>query len=75
MEQPKVFRVARIYLVILAAVLLACIAARSILPAMLIGLQRKDDYLYILGGEDLPRHRNNGVYRARVRDLLAAARN
>jgi len=38
MEWPKVYRVARIYLAILAAVALACLAMGSILPAMLIGL-------------------------------------
>ena len=38
MEHAKVFFVARIYLVIFAAVIVACIAARSILPAMFIGL-------------------------------------
>lgn len=38
MEQKKVFFVARIYLLILAAVLLTCVMIHSILPAMLIGL-------------------------------------
>jgi fatty acid desaturase len=38
MEQSKVFRAARIYLLILLAVVIACVALRSILPAMLIGL-------------------------------------
>jgi len=38
MEQGKVFVAARIYLAILLAVVIACVALRSILPAMLIGL-------------------------------------
>lgn len=38
MEQGKVFVVARLYLAILIAVVIACIALRSVLPAMLIGL-------------------------------------
>lgn len=37
-ERGKVYLVARIYLLILAAVALACVATGSILPAMLIGL-------------------------------------
>lgn len=37
MERGKVYLVARIYLAILAGVVLACFAIRSILPAMLIG--------------------------------------
>jgi len=41
--------------------------------AGLIGLQRWGEYLFIIGGEDLPRHRNSGVFRARIRDLLLAA--
>jgi fatty acid desaturase len=38
MERWKVTLVARIYCAIFVAVILACIAARSILPAMLVGL-------------------------------------
>ena len=38
MERWKVYLVARIYLAIFAAVIVACFAFRSILPAMLIGL-------------------------------------
>lgn len=38
MEQGKVYRVARIYLAIFAAVIVWCIAIGSILPAMFIGL-------------------------------------
>jgi len=37
-ERPKVYRKARIYLAIYAAVIMACVWSRSILPAMLIGL-------------------------------------
>ncbi len=37
-ERPKVYRTARIYLAIYALVIAACVASRSILPAMLIGL-------------------------------------
>ncbi len=37
-ERAKVYRKARIYLAIYAAVILACVLSRSILPAMLIGL-------------------------------------
>ena len=37
-ERPKVYRKARIYLAIYAAVIVACVWSRSILPAMLIGL-------------------------------------
>jgi fatty acid desaturase len=37
-ENAKVFRTARIWLLILAAVVLACVVAHSILPAMFIGL-------------------------------------
>ena len=37
-ERPKVYRVARIWLAIYAAVVVACIAFGSILPAMYIGL-------------------------------------
>ena len=37
-ERPKVYRTARIYLVIYAAVIAACVYFRSILPAMLVGL-------------------------------------
>jgi fatty acid desaturase len=37
-ERPKVYRKARIYLAIYAAVVVACVWSRSILPAMLIGL-------------------------------------
>ena len=37
-ERPKVFRTARIYLAIYAAVIAACLYFRSILPAMYIGL-------------------------------------
>jgi fatty acid desaturase len=39
-EQPKVFYVARIWVLIYLATLIACFATRSILPAMLIGLPR-----------------------------------
>ncbi len=39
-EQPKVAHSARIWLAIYLAVILACFAMRSILPAMLIGLPR-----------------------------------
>ncbi len=39
-ERAKVYRIARIWLVIYAAVLLTTIATRSILPFMLIGLPR-----------------------------------
>jgi fatty acid desaturase len=38
MERWKVFLVARVWLAIYAAVIVACLAARSILPAMLVGL-------------------------------------
>jgi fatty acid desaturase len=38
MERGKVYRIARIYLAIYAAVLIACLLMGSILPAMLIGL-------------------------------------
>lgn len=38
MERQKVFRTARIYLAILAAVVIACMALHSWIPAMLIGL-------------------------------------
>jgi fatty acid desaturase len=38
MEQHKLFATARIYLAILAAVIAACLALHSILPAMLVGL-------------------------------------
>lgn len=38
MERPKVFLVARIYLAILAVVIIICLGTQSILPAMLIGL-------------------------------------
>ncbi len=37
-ERPKVYRTARIYLAIYALVVVACVATRSILPAMYIGL-------------------------------------
>ncbi len=37
-ERPKVYRNARIYLAIYALVVVACVAFRSILPAMYIGL-------------------------------------
>ena len=37
-ERPKVYRTARIYLAIYALVVVACVASRSILPAMYIGL-------------------------------------
>ena len=37
-ERPKVYRTARIYLAIYAAVIVACLSFRSILPAMYIGL-------------------------------------
>ncbi|MCY6381782.1 fatty acid desaturase family protein [Hoeflea prorocentri] len=37
-ERPKVYLIARIYIAIIALVVLACIATGSILPAMLIGL-------------------------------------
>ena len=37
-ERPKVYRTARIWLAILACVILACLVMQSILPAMLIGL-------------------------------------
>ncbi len=37
-ERPKVYRTARIYLAIYALVIVACVAFRSILPAMYIGL-------------------------------------
>ena len=37
-ERPKVYRKARICLAIYAAVIVACVSSRSILPAMLIGL-------------------------------------
>ena len=37
-ERRKVYRTARIYLAIFAAVIVACLGSRSILPAMLIGL-------------------------------------
>jgi fatty acid desaturase len=37
-ERHKVYRIARIYLAILALVAVACLASGSILPAMLIGL-------------------------------------
>jgi fatty acid desaturase len=40
MERRKVFRIARIWLVIYAATAAACFAMGSILPAMLIGLPR-----------------------------------
>lgn len=39
-EWPKVYRVARIWLAIYAATILACIVTGSILPAMIIGLPR-----------------------------------
>jgi len=39
-EQHKVFTVARIWVAIYAATLLACVGTRSILPLMLIGLPR-----------------------------------
>ncbi len=39
-EQPKVFAVARIWVAIYAATLLACVLTRSILPLMLVGLPR-----------------------------------
>ena len=38
MERWKVYVIARIYLAIFACVIAACIALRSILPAMIIGL-------------------------------------
>jgi fatty acid desaturase len=38
MERWKIFLVARIYAAILAAVIIACLATRSILPAMFVGL-------------------------------------
>jgi fatty acid desaturase len=38
MERGKVYLVARIYLAILALVLVACLSTRSILPAMFVGL-------------------------------------
>ncbi len=39
-ERPKVFAVARVWIVIYAATLLACALTRSVLPLMLIGLPR-----------------------------------
>ena len=39
-ERRKVYRVARVWLAIYAATLIACIATASILPAMFIGLPR-----------------------------------
>jgi len=38
MEREKVFKVARIYLAIYAALVAACLASQSILPAMFVGL-------------------------------------
>jgi fatty acid desaturase len=37
-ERAKVFRTARVWLAILAAVVVACVATRSVLPAMFVGL-------------------------------------
>ncbi len=37
-ERPKVYKVARIWLAIFGLVIVACVAARSILPAMFVGL-------------------------------------
>lgn len=37
-ERAKVYKVARIWLAIFAVVIVACVATRSILPAMLVGL-------------------------------------
>ena len=37
-ERGKVYRVARIWLALFAAVIAACVATRSILPAMFVGL-------------------------------------
>jgi fatty acid desaturase len=42
-ERPKVYRTGRIYLAIYVAVIIACFAIGSILPAMLIGLPRCTD--------------------------------
>ncbi len=39
-ERAKVFRLSRLYVAIFAAVILACVAARSILPAMFVVLPR-----------------------------------
>ena len=38
MEQPKVFQIARVYVALFAAVIALCLALRSIIPAMLVGL-------------------------------------
>ena len=38
MERPKVYRTARLFLAVFAGVVVACLAFRSILPAMLVGL-------------------------------------
>ena len=37
-ERPKVYRTARVYLAIYAVVVIACVASRSLLPAMYVGL-------------------------------------
>jgi len=39
-ERPKTYSTARVWLLIYAAVAVACVASRSILPAMVIGLPR-----------------------------------
>ncbi len=39
-EQPKIYREARVWLLIYGATIVACVATRSILPAMYIGLPR-----------------------------------
>lgn len=43
------------------------------IAVMLAGLVRVEDEVYVLGGEDLPRHRSDRVYRATVSELLRLA--
>jgi fatty acid desaturase len=54
-EWPRAFTAARIHVAIYAAVIIACIAAQSIIPAMLIGLPRAYGiwFLIVIG---LPQH-------------------
>jgi fatty acid desaturase len=67
-ERPKVYRTARIYLLIYAATIIACFASGSILPALYIGLPRAYGaaliYVYSLTqhaglGENVMDHRLN----------------
>ena len=59
MERRKVYRIARIYLAIFAAVIAACLYFRSILPAMYIGLPT------LYGGWFMPLLRPDAACRAR----------